>query len=163
MKPDMSWITRARVAANLCLPVVSLLVVFPRVRTRPEVLRVAVFYFLFIVRFVVVGRVLCSFGSSVMHAESPYPCCWRCCLLPASRLPFSLSSLSCLWTDLSFQTIAGEGKNGAIIHYSAEPDSCGTVGQQSMLLIDSGTSTGCVPCVPLIARCMGNRTNAPSV
>lgn len=40
--------------------------------------------------------------------------------------------------DLSFPTIAGEGKNGAIIHYGAEQSSCGIVGQSSMLLLDSG-------------------------
>ncbi|CAM9439846.1 unnamed protein product, partial [Hapterophycus canaliculatus] len=40
--------------------------------------------------------------------------------------------------DLSFPTIAGENSNGAIIHYSAEPSSCHTVGRQSMLLLDSG-------------------------
>lgn len=39
---------------------------------------------------------------------------------------------------LSFPTIAGEGKNGAIIHYSAEPGSCRIVGPTSMLLLDSG-------------------------
>lgn len=40
--------------------------------------------------------------------------------------------------DLSFPTIAGSDANGAIIHYSAEPGSCRTVGKDSMLLLDSG-------------------------
>lgn len=40
--------------------------------------------------------------------------------------------------DLSFPTIAGENSNGAIIHYSATPGSCHTVGRESMLLLDSG-------------------------
>lgn len=40
--------------------------------------------------------------------------------------------------DLSFPTIAGEGSNGAIIHYSATPGTCHTVRQSSMLLLDSG-------------------------
>lgn len=40
--------------------------------------------------------------------------------------------------DLSFPTIAGENSNGAIIHYSATPGSCHTVGPESMLLLDSG-------------------------
>ncbi|CAM9813886.1 unnamed protein product, partial [Ectocarpus sp. 8 AP-2014] len=42
------------------------------------------------------------------------------------------------FVDLSFPTIAGENSNGAIIHYSATPDSCHTVGRESMLLLDSG-------------------------
>lgn len=62
-------------------------------------------------------------------------------IAPFFSLPLAFSRLR---TDLSFPTIAGEGKNGAIIHYSAEPVSCGIVGQQSMLLLDSGTSTICV-------------------
>lgn len=40
--------------------------------------------------------------------------------------------------DLSFPTIAGEGTNGAVIHYGAKAGSCGVVGQSSMLLLDSG-------------------------
>ncbi|CAM9471670.1 unnamed protein product [Ectocarpus fasciculatus] len=42
------------------------------------------------------------------------------------------------FVDLSFPTIAGENSNGAIIHYSAAPGSCHTVGPESMLLLDSG-------------------------
>eukprot|EP00741_Cyanophora_paradoxa_P004878 tig00000841_g4733.t1 len=38
----------------------------------------------------------------------------------------------------SFPTIAGEGPNGAIIHYRAEEGRCGVVGPDSMLLLDSG-------------------------
>ncbi|CAM9423954.1 unnamed protein product [Sphacelaria rigidula] len=40
--------------------------------------------------------------------------------------------------DRSFPTIAGEGQNGAIIHYSADSHTCNVVGQSSMLLLDSG-------------------------
>ncbi|CAM9489667.1 unnamed protein product [Ascophyllum nodosum] len=42
------------------------------------------------------------------------------------------------FVDLSFPTIAGEGRNGAIIHYKAEPGTCRIVGKDSMLLLDSG-------------------------
>lgn len=49
-----------------------------------------------------------------------------------------LCPLLMLCEDLSFPTIAGEGQNGAIIHYSADPDSCNAIGQSSMLLLDSG-------------------------
>eukprot|EP00271_Cylindrocystis_brebissonii_P013010 TRINITY_DN32551_c0_g1_i1.p1 TRINITY_DN32551_c0_g1~~TRINITY_DN32551_c0_g1_i1.p1 ORF type:complete len:748 (-),score=129.37 TRINITY_DN32551_c0_g1_i1:498-2741(-) len=40
--------------------------------------------------------------------------------------------------DTSFDTIAGSGPNGAIIHYSAEEATCGTVTDKKMLLLDSG-------------------------
>ncbi|CAM9741765.1 unnamed protein product, partial [Laminaria digitata] len=42
------------------------------------------------------------------------------------------------FVDLSFPTIAGEGTNGAIIHYGAEAGSCRIVGKSSILLLDSG-------------------------
>ncbi|CAI5930571.1 unnamed protein product [Closterium sp. NIES-65] len=40
--------------------------------------------------------------------------------------------------DTSFDTIAGSGKNGAIIHYRAEEDNCAVVDPSKMLLLDSG-------------------------
>ncbi|CAI7823893.1 unnamed protein product [Closterium sp. NIES-53] len=40
--------------------------------------------------------------------------------------------------DTSFDTIAGSGKNGAIIHYRAEEGSCAVVDPSKMLLLDSG-------------------------
>lgn len=38
----------------------------------------------------------------------------------------------------SFETIAGFGANGAIVHYSAKPDSAKTLAGDGLLLIDSG-------------------------
>lgn len=43
----------------------------------------------------------------------------------------------------SFPTIAGEGPNGAVIHYRAAEGSCRTVTPDSMLLIDSGGQYEC--------------------
>ena len=43
----------------------------------------------------------------------------------------------------SFPTIAGEGENGAIIHYRPEEESCNTLTQSSMLLLDSGGQFDC--------------------
>uniref|UniRef100_A0A061QM88 Putative xaa-pro aminopeptidase p-like n=1 Tax=Tetraselmis sp. GSL018 TaxID=582737 RepID=A0A061QM88_9CHLO len=43
----------------------------------------------------------------------------------------------------SFPTIAGEGPNGAVIHYRAAPNSCRTVSKSSMLLVDSGGQYDC--------------------
>lgn len=40
--------------------------------------------------------------------------------------------------DVSFPTIAGADGNGAIIHYRARSETCGTVKRDSMLLLDSG-------------------------
>ena len=40
----------------------------------------------------------------------------------------------------SFPTIAGSGPHGAIIHYRAEPETCGTVSASQLLLVDSGAS-----------------------
>ncbi|KAI7745417.1 hypothetical protein M8C21_016570 [Ambrosia artemisiifolia] len=40
--------------------------------------------------------------------------------------------------DTSFDTISGSGANGAIIHYRAEPGSCGIVDTQKLFLLDSG-------------------------
>ena len=37
----------------------------------------------------------------------------------------------------------GANANGAIIHYSAEPDSCGSIDDSTMLLIDSGGQYDC--------------------
>lgn len=38
----------------------------------------------------------------------------------------------------AFPTIAGSGPHGAIIHYRAEPETCGTVSASKLLLVDSG-------------------------
>ncbi len=38
----------------------------------------------------------------------------------------------------SFHTIAGYAANGAIVHYSATPDSCATLQPKGLLLLDSG-------------------------
>lgn len=43
-----------------------------------------------------------------------------------------------LFVDTSFDTIAGYGPNGAIVHYSATPESNTTVRPGNLLLIDSG-------------------------
>lgn len=40
--------------------------------------------------------------------------------------------------DESFGTIAGYGANGAIVHYTPNPDEAATLGGDSLLLIDSG-------------------------
>lgn len=47
-----------------------------------------------------------------------------------------LSSDECF--DLSFETIAGYGPNGAIIHYSPTPETDAAVAPEGFLLIDSG-------------------------
>mmetsp|Transcript_2766 Transcript_2766/g.3846 ORF Transcript_2766/g.3846 Transcript_2766/m.3846 type:complete len:622 (+) Transcript_2766:63-1928(+) len=43
-----------------------------------------------------------------------------------------------LYHDKSFETISGYGPNGAIIHYTAKEGECGTLGTDSMFLLDSG-------------------------
>ncbi|MDE5735016.1 MAG: aminopeptidase P family protein [Duncaniella sp.] len=43
-----------------------------------------------------------------------------------------------LFMDVSFDTIAGFGPNGAIVHYSATPETNATVAEGSLLLLDSG-------------------------
>lgn len=43
-----------------------------------------------------------------------------------------------LYFDESFETIAGYGPHGAIVHYSATPESSVAIGRDSLLLIDSG-------------------------
>jgi len=43
-----------------------------------------------------------------------------------------------LYVDESFETIAGYGPHGAIVHYSATPESSSTVRPEGLLLIDSG-------------------------
>ncbi len=43
-----------------------------------------------------------------------------------------------LYFDLSFETIAGYGPHGAIVHYEADEESNATIGKDSLLLIDSG-------------------------
>ncbi|KAL5701872.1 Xaa-Pro aminopeptidase [Ranunculus cassubicifolius] len=40
--------------------------------------------------------------------------------------------------DTSFETIAGSGVNGAIIHYKPEPESCSVVDANNLFLLDSG-------------------------
>lgn len=40
--------------------------------------------------------------------------------------------------DTSFDTISGSGANGAIVHYRAEPGSCGVVDDKHLFLLDSG-------------------------
>ncbi|XP_008802676.2 aminopeptidase P2 isoform X2 [Phoenix dactylifera] len=40
--------------------------------------------------------------------------------------------------DTSFDTISGYGANGAVIHYSPEPDSCSVVDDKNLFLLDSG-------------------------
>ena len=45
----------------------------------------------------------------------------------------------------SFPTIAGSGPHGAIIHYRAQPDTCGTVSASQLLLVDSGARLQCHP------------------
>ena len=40
--------------------------------------------------------------------------------------------------DLSFATISGANANGAIIHYRAKPETCGTIDKSSIYLLDSG-------------------------
>lgn len=43
-----------------------------------------------------------------------------------------------LYFDLSFETIAGYGSHGAIVHYEADEESNAVIGTDSLLLIDSG-------------------------
>lgn len=43
-----------------------------------------------------------------------------------------------LYVDESFETIAGYGAHGAIVHYSATPESSSTIKPEGLLLIDSG-------------------------
>ena len=38
----------------------------------------------------------------------------------------------------SFETIAGSGENGAIVHYRAKKDSCRTIRKNDIFLCDSG-------------------------
>lgn len=45
-----------------------------------------------------------------------------------------------LFFDLSFSTIAGFGPHGAIVHYSATPESAATLSPDNLLLIDSGAN-----------------------
>jgi len=42
------------------------------------------------------------------------------------------------YLDNSFDTIAGYGPNGAVIHYRAEPATAATLGTSSLFLLDSG-------------------------
>ena len=66
----------------------------------------------------------------------------------------------------SFPTIAGSGPHGAIIHYRAQPDSCGTVSASQLLLVDSGVRPQChhrthaQPC--LLHQCCCSRNSRAS-
>ena len=40
--------------------------------------------------------------------------------------------------DLSFDTISGNGPNGAVVHYRAEAETCRTIAPNSVYLVDSG-------------------------
>lgn len=42
------------------------------------------------------------------------------------------------YIEPSFETISAYGANGAIVHYSATPDSCAKIDAKGMLMIDSG-------------------------
>lgn len=42
------------------------------------------------------------------------------------------------YIEPSFETISGYGANGAIVHYSADPDNCAAIEAKGMLLVDSG-------------------------
>ncbi len=52
----------------------------------------------------------------------------------------SFRSRQDLYFDLSFETIAGYGPHGAIVHYSATPESNATLAREGLLLVDSGAS-----------------------
>ena len=54
------------------------------------------------------------------------------------------------FVETSFPTIAGAGPNGAIIHYRAEPQTCGTVDGNTLLLLDSGALL--LLCAPLCSH-----------
>ena len=45
-----------------------------------------------------------------------------------------------LYFDLSFETIAGYGARGAIVHYSATPETNIELRPEGLLLVDSGAS-----------------------
>lgn len=45
-----------------------------------------------------------------------------------------------LFFDLSFESICGFGANGAIVHYTATPESNATISKGNLLLIDSGAN-----------------------
>ena len=47
------------------------------------------------------------------------------------------------FVELSFPTIAGADANGAIIHYRPLPESCSSVGSNTLLLLDSGGQYNC--------------------
>lgn len=47
------------------------------------------------------------------------------------------------FVEPSFPTIAGEGPNGAVIHYRPAPESARAIGPQSLLLLDSGGQYDC--------------------
>jgi len=55
-------------------------------------------------------------------------------VITAKRAEFSPG----LFIEPSFPTIAGVNSNGAIVHYSAVPETCKMLGANDMLLLDSG-------------------------
>lgn len=58
--------------------------------------------------------------------------------LDAEEIIFRHRKEQALFVDISFDTIAGFGPNGAIVHYSATPETNATVTEGSLLLLDSG-------------------------
>ncbi len=65
-----------------------------------------------------------------------------------------------LFFDLSFDTIAGFGPHGAIVHYSAKPETNATLSPDNLLLVDSGANylDGTTDITRTIS--LGNPTNA---
>ena len=58
--------------------------------------------------------------------------------LEIDRVLTGLRSKREKFLGLSFDTIAGSGANGAVIHYRAVEGQCGEMGRETMLLLDSG-------------------------
>ena len=56
----------------------------------------------------------------------------------ASDKLFAFRAEGALFKDTSFDTIAGSGPNGAIVHYRAMPESDRTLGRDEIFLLDSG-------------------------
>jgi Xaa-Pro aminopeptidase len=58
--------------------------------------------------------------------------------IESSDLLFNYRKKEKTFLDLSFATISGADVNGAIIHYHASPQTCGTITKDSVYLLDSG-------------------------
>ena len=58
--------------------------------------------------------------------------------ITAFRQEYSPTGSSTAFTEPSFPTIAGVNGNGAIVHYRAVPGTCKMLGQDDMMLLDSG-------------------------